>query len=73
MAEEHVTTRIKVHFKLIDHETSKGIHYWVSAQPVDRDFPFPGWVGFDLPDGISYEKAREIRDYLDDVVVNLVH
>ena len=73
--EEHVTARIKVDFKLNDYRTSEdNMHYWISMRPVDRhNFPFEGWVGLDLPDGISYDRAKEIRDYLEEVVVDLVH
>ena len=38
---------------------------WISTEPVDGETPLEHRVlGFDLPSGTSFEKAREIADYL---------
>ena len=67
------TYKVRVGFKLRDHGTSEeDVRDWIMLEP-HGELPIGCSLGFEFPPGTSYEKAKEIRQYLDENISALVY
>ena len=67
-----MTERVRMSFKVKEFTDGQP---WIFLEPVDEDLIVlgNGFLGFDLPNGTTIEKAKEIAEFLEENIANVSH